>query len=415
MSAAGRSSRTEATGGDCVNAGSSRVAAAENRAIGNAAVNSRSTGEASHWHALWAKIDQLSAEVANVDKIEHGRFVAVCDELNNAKAILASTDAALDELKVHFKKMVRERKQLVTDAKAQSREIRMLKEQLEKVGRHRDMLIRQFEDQAARNRDLEERNTTLTEKLEVAKAMSRDFDGTQHDSAFEFDAGEIVVSTDGEEWQPANDENGSLSRKRSSSPLEKSRQQKQRRGMDACGSEAWAGSLIQALEEKKPWYVFYDKRVRHAHTFDFSTLHPDAQHWVLRVMQYTLEFRRELWENQHWITLRNDWTSLRTENTRRESRQSRARSNWAQIESDGRLLITKGLISKNVFMEPFIWAFPAEVIPIPIYCTTLEEINMVDRREPARCFYVDKIDEHPFYASKAFEQYSEKYPFFHMI
>lgn len=162
-------------------------------------------------------------------------------------------------------------------------------------------------------------------------------------------------------------------------------------------SEDAAVSLIVDLEKCQPWKKVYDKSPTFSHTFEYEWLEHEAKMCVLAVQIFKSKFRRELWERLHWINFPSGGNLLALATKARATCHQTAETQWKELQERLNKAITDGLFSKEIWTEPFLWAWRAEPLLLPSTCTTVSEIDDIDKQEPERCFFVDCIDQHPFY------------------
>lgn len=350
--------------------------------------------------AVCKMMTHLSSEMSRLSETEKAWFDSINTELDRMKDSVATKNAAIAELKARIEQLERERDQLVEKSQAQVSELVACKAQCKGLRFQNNM-------QVAMKKALAE----IFQNAAVEHPNSVDGYGPLGSEHAAHDQGSVTI-----EEEPHFEDVGKApsSLKRHSGSVE-NRPQKRRRGVAATDSEARVVTLIQELEDKKPWDSLYENRPQLLHTFKFDTLHPDARSWIMKLVKYRWEFRRELWENQHWITIGRDWLSLQNMAVHRGNRRIRARDHWTSLKAEGQKLITQGLISKDVFTEPFIWGFPPAMISMPRTCETVSDVAHLDGQEPARCFYSNKLKDHPFYTSGLSEHYPEANPFQHNL
>lgn len=164
-------------------------------------------------------------------------------------------------------------------------------------------------------------------------------------------------------------------------------------------SEAAAVSLILALEKDQPWNAVYAKSPTFSHTFEYELLAHEAKICILALQIFKSKFRRELWEQLHWIGFRSDGDLVAAATKFRAARHQTAKLKWKELQGRLSTTIASGLLPEEIWSEPFMWVFRAEPLNTPSACITMSCISDLDMKEPMRCFYVDCIDQHPFYKS----------------
>lgn len=158
--------------------------------------------------------------------------------------------------------------------------------------------------------------------------------------------------------------------------------------------------LCETLDNEALWDVMHEHRVKFSHTFEFSVLAPDAKRWVRRLLRYQHEHRRALWERQHWVSMWRGATAsaaMNKEVSRRSRRQTSAVKVWREIHLEGTRLVEAGLLSADVWREPFLWWFCRKPLRLPDDCLTLQSITEADAAEPERTFHVDSLASHRFF------------------
>lgn len=162
-------------------------------------------------------------------------------------------------------------------------------------------------------------------------------------------------------------------------------------------------SLCKTLNDAALWDAMYERRVQFSYTFEYAALSPDAKRWVHRLLHYQHKHRRAIWERQHWVYLWRDETAtanMTKERRRRSQRQARALNVWLEVRVEGAKLVKSGLLSEDVWSEPFMWRFRDKPLWLADGCAALADVAEVDAAEPERTYHVDDLPSHRFHKSK---------------
>lgn len=167
---------------------------------------------------------------------------------------------------------------------------------------------------------------------------------------------------------------------------------------------------LRLLYEAEPWEAMYEKRPLFSHTVDYSSLSPGAKRWLETALAFRHKYRRQLWEQQHWVVVARPHgsTTLARMLEERAIRQAQARFAWNTLVDKSDDIIRRGDLDLDVWHDPFLWRWTDEPRQWhPRSCNLVEELEALDEMEPARCFYVDCLCRHPFFAGRLAPEYQE--------
>lgn len=170
---------------------------------------------------------------------------------------------------------------------------------------------------------------------------------------------------------------------------------------------------FQQLDAARPWDLVFFRRSNVSYVFHYRLLKSKAKRWVRAARWFQFQFRRELWEWMHWITMdeRRECPEWELYRRCRDERSVGALTAWWKLHDDAMELIADKALPSDVWLDPAIWFMRPEqrLIWKPDAADLVKEQAKEDLHYPVRCYYVGRRHDHPFFGSEFQTKYAEKH------
>ena len=162
--------------------------------------------------------------------------------------------------------------------------------------------------------------------------------------------------------------------------------------------------------------VWYRKRVKHIRMVDPATLEPRAERWLFEMLEYQCRYRWEIYLRMFAFLVSPSklkgpfWSAFRANITRGKCAEQQKRGKLLQAQADQ--LVKEELLPANILFDPVFFVCTSTtcpLYPLDFADTLLEGMEKARLAEPARTFWVDAPDQHPFFRLKLDEIYPHKY------
>lgn len=200
--------------------------------------------------------------------------------------------------------------------------------------------------------------------------------------------------------------------------------------LESLGKESSLTRLLKALDSLEPWEDMYKKRPGFSLSFSYDKLVSDndneAKKLIDDILAYQFTHRRAIWERLHWVRLPIAPKDPEMKALVRgwKSRYQAASKRWGGIRDrannmidrhdpvgvNNESLLEEGqLLTDELWLEPFVWGWPVTTARLPENCKLVEQIMALDKREPARVFFVNDVAKDTYYKATNGYKYTARH------